>query len=55
MSERRWIWYPTCDREAREWLLSRLLDMERGDKITIWMDHDEDGERFYDIREVKGS
>lgn len=55
MSVRRLVWYPTCDRKAWEWLLSRLLDMERDGKITIWLDHDEAGERFYDIREVKGS
>lgn len=52
-SKRRLIWYPTTNRKAWEWLLSRLLDMERDGEITIWLDHDEDGRRFYDIREVE--
>ena len=44
-------WYPKGKREEIEEFLSKLLELEREDKLTIWSDEDEAGKRFYDIRE----
>jgi len=49
----RVMWYPNwTHREAVERLLEKLLELERENKITLWADEDENGKRFYDIREL---
>ena len=50
---RRIMWYPKWKREQIEQLLSKLLELERQDKITIWQDQDENGMWFYDIRKIE--
>ena len=50
---RRIMWYPKGKREHIERLLSKLLELEREDKITIWQDQDENGKWFYDIRKTE--
>lgn len=52
----RIVWYPNWKhKEAVERLLEKLLELEREDKITLWADEDENGKRFYDIREIENT
>jgi len=45
------MWYPDCKKELREMFLSWLLELVRDEKITVWIDEDETGNLYYDIRE----
>lgn len=46
-------WYPQCRRELREEFLEKLIDLRNEEKITLWLDEDENGKIFYDIREIE--
>ena len=42
------LWYPVRDKTLREYMLSRLLELERDDKIWLWADQ-VDGQWIYVI------